>query len=393
MRLSWGCSLLLLLAHAIADDSAIEKMPPCSECNCVLEESCNNIDTGVATMCLDGDCAAWCASQSSKGSKKSASHPRAWPKSFREWWLLLLPRKAVEVLSRRYAKRLRKLQASEIAADIENMESVSGAGMTSFFVNFCRADEANAPVPLFEDPFSKLFTPAYMITRLVEIYWPLHSHLLKSGHPPLPAWVTMGSRTAYVDDKIRSAYSQGTRQVVLLGSGLDCRPMRLAKELPGVRFVEVDEPGVLENKVRVLEANGYDLLSQTTQIKGDYTKLDLCKELLDHGKIDPAEPILIIWEGNSMYMPASVGQDLLRKLLNTFSRATIVFDYLMHPVSGVAEGGGPPPVGDALLEHEREAYMELCADGGWLWPGAWDPQVDAKELGYTVVSWLDGCAL
>ncbi len=66
-------------------------------------------------------------------------------------------------------------------------------------------------------------------------------------------WVVI--RTRFLDDFLADACAEGCRQVVLLGAGLDARAFRL--DLPaGVRFFELDLPGVLEFKQRVVDATG-----------------------------------------------------------------------------------------------------------------------------------------
>lgn len=58
-------------------------------------------------------------------------------------------------------------------------------------------------------------------------------------------------RDKFIDEVVLDEPSDRLDELVLLGSGLDTRPYRLADRLQGVRVIEVDHPENLESKQRL----------------------------------------------------------------------------------------------------------------------------------------------
>jgi methyltransferase (TIGR00027 family) len=123
---------------------------------------------------------------------------------------------------------------------------------TAVGVAAIRALESARPDRLFDDGLAAEFvaatgqsladrTRAAAADANVRRYW-----------EAVQIWVVI--RTRFLDDFVVNACTQGCRQVVLLGAGLDARAFRL--ELPaGVRFFELDLPGVLQFKQQVVDAS------------------------------------------------------------------------------------------------------------------------------------------
>lgn len=66
----------------------------------------------------------------------------------------------------------------------------------------------------------------------------------------------VGLRKRFMDDETRAALAGGSRQVLVVGAGLDTLCWRLAPEYPDVTFVEVDHPATQAVKRRALEGMG-----------------------------------------------------------------------------------------------------------------------------------------
>ncbi len=63
------------------------------------------------------------------------------------------------------------------------------------------------------------------------------------------AWIC---RTRFIDDTVQSALSHGIGQVMILGTGFDTRPYRLAA-IARVKVFEADLPSVQEDKKKKLQ--------------------------------------------------------------------------------------------------------------------------------------------
>jgi methyltransferase (TIGR00027 family) len=106
-------------------------------------------------------------------------------------------------------------------------------------------------------------------------------------------------RHRYIDDRLRDAYAQGIRQVVILGAGYDSRAWRLC--LDDVFFVEVDHPATQKNKIRKIKKMGGGNKKNLEMVPVDFCD-DWVSTLMNSGKIKN-EPTFFIWEGVSMYLP------------------------------------------------------------------------------------------
>ena len=108
---------------------------------------------------------------------------------------------------------------------------------------------------------------------------------------------------------------------MLLGGGFDMRAHRYGG--PDVAFFEVDQKTVLEFKRVVLERGG---LVQPPSLLTNYLEADVPGDLAEFG-FDPHARTLIIWEGNTMYLPPESIMPFLNRLADAMSSFRIAFDY------------------------------------------------------------------
>lgn len=174
----------------------------------------------------------------------------------------------------------------------------------------------------------------------------------------------MGLRTVFLDSQVKQAAALGTRQVVYLGSGLDTKSVRLHS--PAVSSFEVDQKPVLLYKTKKLAAGGFPVYPAKL-IFGNYFEIDLFAELEKAG-LDMAAPTLVVWEGNSAYIPIDMSVTLLSKLFEKIPKATVAFD------SFAAEG-------DENLEKIFQAMYDVMNSGKNMLPGRTDPQTLAAKVG------------
>ena len=100
---------------------------------------------------------------------------------------------------------------------------------------------------LFVDPYAHLFADAAPeVTQLFRAIPFFEEHIRL--------------RTRFMDDAIRRALTAGTRDVVLIGAGFDCRALRMPEiAAAGARVIEVDHQDQLAEKRRRLEAANVSL--------------------------------------------------------------------------------------------------------------------------------------
>ena len=107
----------------------------------------------------------------------------------------------------------------------------------------------------------------------------------------------MRFRTCYFNRFVQRGIQAGATQVVLLGCGMDMRAHHLAAT--GVTYFEVDQGEVLRLKARVLAKHG---IEQPASLHCNYLEADVPGGLAAIG-CDLNAPTLMVWEGNTMYLP------------------------------------------------------------------------------------------
>jgi len=191
------------------------------------------------------------------------------------------------------------------------MVDIEGIGRTAFLISELRAEEADRTPNLFDDPYARLFSSpgSKMAVQRAHSLGPLFAAALRS-------------RVRWFDDLLQRELDGGVRQVMLLGAGMDCRALRFARA--GVRYFEVDAPGVLAFKAERLASAGH--APGAVAVGVDYLAPGLMDRLAAHG-FDPALRTLVIWEGNLCYLPPDQARALLRVLAQSISDVLVAFDY------------------------------------------------------------------
>jgi methyltransferase (TIGR00027 family) len=182
---------------------------------------------------------------------------------------------------------------------------------------------------LAHDPYGIAFMsgPAATLAQLLLTYPGLCHRLARAT--PLRAFVWwMQLRTRAFDDVLRAFVASGGRQVVLLGAGYDCRAVRFAQQLEGVRFIEVDHPDTQAQKRRVLA--DAQLVSPAHYVAWDFEQPlhKLAAQLAQEG-LDAGQRVLTLWEGVTMYLSEQAIHDTLA-LVRGYGAAGswLVFNYV-----------------------------------------------------------------
>ncbi|CAM01060.1 methyltransferase (TIGR00027 family) [Saccharopolyspora erythraea NRRL 2338] len=195
----------------------------------------------------------------------------------------------------------------------EQWDIVSGVGITALAVAVARARESRRDDRLIDDPYAE--------------------PLIRAAQPPVPMsgdggeagalWHEMTDyvsvRSRFFDEWFARACAAGTRQAVVLASGLDTRAFRL--EWPeGFRVFEIDQPKVLEFKDGTLAAEGVRASCERHAVAVDLRD-DWASALVKAG-FDPALPTAWLAEGLLPYLPPEAEANLLATVHDLSARGS-----------------------------------------------------------------------
>jgi methyltransferase (TIGR00027 family) len=179
-----------------------------------------------------------------------------------------------------------------------NTGKIENISDTARWVAVYRAQETERKDAIFRDPLARILAGE----KGAEIVKAL-------PHGRSMAWVIV-VRTAVFDELILKAVAQGADLVVNLAAGLDTRPYRL--NLPaGLRWVEVDLPGILDYKEAKLA--GEKPRCRLERRRADLSDPAARREVFSSVAAD-AKRALVITEGLLIYLTEKLVQDVARDL-------------------------------------------------------------------------------
>lgn len=173
---------------------------------------------------------------------------------------------------------------------------------------------------LFDDPYARLFRGGAAADEAVRLFL---------SAPVFREHVRL--RTRFIDDAIRAALAEGTKQIVNLGAGFDCRTLRLGELAEqGARVFEVDLAAQLEQKVAILAEAGIAMPPFAHLVPCDFNETfdrTLGADLVAAG-YDPAASVVFVWEGVLSYLDNVVCDRTLRWIAGTGGPSSrLVFNY------------------------------------------------------------------
>ena len=190
------------------------------------------------------------------------------------------------------------------------MIDINEIGATAFVIASIRALESEKPHPLFEAPYAEWFSNDRARAAAQQM-----------DAAVAPSTTMVRIRTRYFNRFVERGIGSGARQVVLLGGGFDMRAHHYRDA--GAAFFEVDQKAVLEFKRAIVERNG---LEQPPSLFANYLEADVPSGLAGIG-FDLDAPTLMIWEGNTMYLPPESIMPFLNRLADAMSSFRIAFDH------------------------------------------------------------------
>ena len=231
----------------------------------------------------------------------------------------------------------------------DTWDLASSVGVTATMVAAARAMATRADNPLIDDPFAEPLVKLVgvdLLTRLASGELDpaelndVHDGAAGSAGAMSRMADNMAVRTKFFDEFFLDATNAGIKQAVILASGLDARPYRLAWPA-GTVVYEVDQPQVIEFKTRSLADLGAAPTAERRVVAVDLR--DDWPTALRTAGFDPSQPTAWSAEGLLGYLPPEA-QD---RLLDTITE-------LSAPGSRLATESAPnPEPGDEEKMKER----------------------------------------
>ncbi|MBP1819618.1 class I SAM-dependent methyltransferase [Mycobacterium sp. OAE908] len=257
-------------------------------------------------------------------------------------------------------------------SDADSWDLASSVGATATMVAAARALASLEQEPLINDPFAADLVRAVGVdffTRLVNGEIPL-----PEGDGPRLMASVIAVRTRFFDDFFTEAGTAGIAQAVILASGLDSRPYRLAWA-PGTVVYEIDQPQVIEFKTTTMTAIGATPTAQRRTVAIDLRE-DWPAALRACG-FDEAQPTAWSAEGLLPYLPPDA-QDRLFDNITALSAPGSRLATEYHPDAGAAVAERTKRLGGQWREHgfdvdlsqlfipgERSHVGEYLTGHGW----------------------------
>jgi len=212
---------------------------------------------------------------------------------------------------------------------------------TALMMAYIRAYHAAHDAPkIFDDFLAHHFLPDEAVTY-IEQFLANSLHSLDPARAALCpdketalAWVmrSMGasfilSRARYTEDALEEAVTQGVRQYVILGAGMDTFAFRRPEMLEQLRVFEVDHPATQNYKCSRIAGLGWQQPAQLHFVPVDFTRENLTAAL-KRSPFDTEALSFCSWLGVTYYLPC----EAVFATLGAFADAapagsTIVFDY------------------------------------------------------------------
>lgn len=151
-------------------------------------------------------------------------------------------------------------------------------------------------------------------------------HLMERAGPGFRGAVVC--RTWAIDDACREALASGCRQVVVIGAGLDTRPYRMPEMRAAAQVLELDLPGVQQEKKEALTRALGRLPGHVR-----YVPLDLTRQSLADAGADATVLTLVLCEAVSMYLPADAVEQIIAYAGGFPAGSRLVITYLPRAVA------------------------------------------------------------
>lgn len=176
---------------------------------------------------------------------------------------------------------------------------------------------------LVDDDLALSLLPARQRAVVRAMRWkPLRRWAITAGEKAVPgAWTIIACRKRFIDDKLFAALAD-VDAVVILGSGMDTRGLRLART-SDIPVFEVDLPvNIARKKSAVGRAP-----SSVHLVPLDFERDDLIGTLTEHGYATDARTFFV-WEGVTQYLTEDAVRTTLAALQGAPAGSRLAFSYV-----------------------------------------------------------------
>ena len=210
--------------------------------------------------------------------------------------------------------------------------------MTSMAVAAMRAIYAELPPPLGAgpDPLAKAILPKPFLipARMTALAKgsPRGASIAHRAFGAVSFGITynVALRTRALDEALRESVKAGTKQIVVLGAGLDGRAFRMS-ELERVKVYEVDHPSTQRDKKARLAKANIEPIADIEFVPVDFERDELDASLIDAG-FSASKPSFWIWEGVTMYLSLDAVSSTLRAIARVSAPGSRVAMTYARPV-------------------------------------------------------------
>lgn len=190
------------------------------------------------------------------------------------------------------------------------------------------------------DPDEKVRNPDYLAEKFLTPNFWFYGPLVKDYQKSRAfikfyrgsRYYTINALTWHIDNILKSISEQNLEQVVNIGAGFDSRPYRFGKQMPNVRFFELDQPATLSCKIEMVKGEFGELPAQVTYLPVDCRTQTIFDSLKRAG-YDENKKTLFIWEGATQHTDREVVNFTLEYIAkHSAPGSEVVFDYICDEV-------------------------------------------------------------
>jgi methyltransferase (TIGR00027 family) len=180
---------------------------------------------------------------------------------------------------------------------------------------------------LVDDDLAASILPANQRAVVRAMRWPpLRRMTIAMGERTVPgAWTIITCRKRFIDDKLAEALSD-VDAVVILGSGMDTRGLRLARR-SDIPVFEVDLPVNIGRKKAAVQRALTAVPASVHLVPLDFERDDLLGTLAEHGYRTDARTFFI-WEGVTQYLTEDAVRTTFAALQGAPTGSRLVFTYV-----------------------------------------------------------------
>lgn len=190
----------------------------------------------------------------------------------------------------------------------------------------------------------------------------------------VPGIIThFGVRKRLIELAVVRAISEGFKQLVVIGAGLDLLTLRISRATLGARCIELDHPATQTHKRQMLAHAGVD--SRAVElIAADLASTSVTEALATGTRFDPALPTIFVVEGVTMYLSAHQVRALLADLRNAAPAARLLMTFME-----------PDPAGQVRFARQTmllRGLLRLCGE-----PFMWGLHAEAMSDFLNAAGW------